>query len=139
METVNLVCIVMQEVRFVRFYKLDAVWLCKLTQIVRAEKEGIMLYWEYEPTYILVWNEKNIWASKSMEVPVYINVTSGEEYYNGISKGVFNVSDIGKTFVTERNRIPEDFFSEEELLAKEISEERLLLLYRQLFYSNLIQ
>lgn len=121
-----------------KFYKLDAVWLCKLTQIVRAESEGFMIYLEYEPTYVLVWDEKNIWERKNKEVPVYFNITSGEEFYNGISKGVFNTCDIGKTFVTERIHIPKDFFSDDEINAKKISEERLLLLYRQLFYSKLV-
>ena len=119
-------------------YKLNTVWLCKLTRIIRPKAEGIMVHLEYEPNYVLIGKVQVFGKDQSMEVPVYENITSGEEFFDGVTKGVFNVNDIGKTFVTERIRVPQNYFSREELKTGEITEERILALYKELFYSKIL-
>lgn len=128
----------MQEVTFVNFYKLNTVWLTKLTQVARSKPGGNMVIFDYEFNYLVV-KKSNIKGTELAEVPVYENPTSGEMYYEGTEKWMFTVRDIGKTYVTERIKVPEKFFSEEEIRTNRISEERLCFLYRELIFSKTLE
>ena len=119
-------------------YKLNTVWLTKLTLVTRSKPGDGLVIVDYEYNYLVV-KTSNMKGSELAEVPVYENPTSGETYYDGTEKWMFTVRDIGKTYVTERVKVPEKFFSEEEIRTNRISEERLCFLYRELIFSKTLE
>lgn len=122
------------------FYSLNQLWLCKLATVER-ERDILILCEDSLRTYLLI-SELTDTSSKVLEFnqlkdkrnqPDYHNL-SGQEMFSGTQRIMFTPKDIGKIFVMELKKIPDEYFTEEEKQSNEISKERVLELAKKLKY-----
>ncbi len=122
------------------FYSLNQLWLCKLATVER-ERDILILCEDSLRTYLLI-SELTDTSSKVLEFNQlkdkrnqsdYHNL-SGQEMFSGTQKIMFTPKDIGKIFVMELKKIPDEYFTEEEKQSNEISKERILELAKKLKY-----
>lgn len=122
------------------FYSLDQLWLCKLATVER-ERDILILCEDCLRTYLLI-SELTDTSSKVLDFnqlkdkrnqPDYHNL-SGQEMFSGTQRIMFTPKDIGKIFVMELKKIPDDCFTDEEKEKKVISKDRVLELAKKLKY-----
>ena len=120
------------------FYSLDQLWLCKIATV---ERERDILCEDCLRTYLLI-SELTDKSSKVLDFsqikdrknqPDYHNLY-GQECFSGTQRIMFTPKDIGKIFVMELKKIPEEYFTEEEKKSNEILKERVLELAKKLKY-----
>ena len=125
-------------------FKIENVWLCEVSFIYRRQNDNMMILYESESKYVLVMKEEacqngNVIPLKRrdylLEKAAYFDL-EGREYYHGTQKCVYNESDVGKTFVSERKSIPDEFLTEEEKETKTITAKRIAELQRRLQFHN---
>lgn len=125
-------------------FKLENVWICELIYVYRREEDNLLMLYESNSKCVLIMKEEacpneNVIQIKEqdylLEQKVYFDL-EGREYYHGTQKGVFNDSDIGKIFVSERTPVPEELLTEEEKETKIITAERIEELHRRLQFHN---
>lgn len=122
------------------FYKIENLWLCKLTAVSRREDDQRMtLYDDDSMTFLLLWKEDTE-SSKTVvdftkycmeKGPKYFNF-SGQEFYHGTMKAIFTPADIDKIFVTARTQVPSGYLSAEEIRLGEVSRDRVMELAKEL-------
>ena len=122
------------------FYSLDQLWLCKIATVER-ERDILILCEDCLRTYLLI-SELTDKSSKVLDFsqikdrknqPDYHNLY-GQECFSGTQRIMFTPKDIGKIFVMELKKIPEEYFTEEEKKSNEILKERVLELAQKLKY-----
>lgn len=125
-------------------FKLENVWICELSYVYRQKSDNMMALNESNSKQVLIMKEnaepkgKIVPINRSeylSEQPLYFNL-KGEEFYHGTQKGIFNVTDIGKVFVVEREHVSEELLTEEEKETQQISAERIEELHRRLQFHN---
>lgn len=125
-------------------FKIENVWICELTYVYRRQEDNLLMLYESNSKFVLIMKEEtcphgNVIHIKGqdylLEQKVYFDL-EGREYYHGTQKGVFNDSDTGKIFVSERMPVPEELLTEEEKETKTIVEERVKELHRRLQFHN---
>lgn len=122
------------------FYSLDQLWLCKIATVER-KRDILILCEDCLRTYLLI-SELTDKSSKVLDFsqikdrknqPDYHNLY-GQECFSGTQRIMFTPKDIGKIFVMELKKIPEEYFTEEEKKSNEILKERVLELAKKLKY-----
>lgn len=122
------------------FYSLDQLWLCKIATVER-ERDILILCEDCLRTYLLI-SELTDKSSKVLDFsqikdrknqPDYHNLY-GQECFSGTQRIMFTPKAIGKIFVMELKKIPEEYFTEEEKKSNEILKERVLELAKKLKY-----
>ena len=122
------------------FYSLDQLGLCKIATVER-KRDILILCEDCLRTYLLI-SELTDKSSKVLDFsqikdrknqPDYHNLY-GQECFSGTQRIMFTPKDIGKIFVMELKKIPEEYFTEEEKKSNEILKERVLELAKKLKY-----
>lgn len=122
------------------FYSLDQLLLCKIATVER-KRDILILCEDCLRTYLLI-SELTDKSSKVLDFsqikdrknqPDYHNLY-GQECFSGTQRIMFTPKDIGKIFVMELKKIPEEYFTEEEKKSNKILKERVLELAKKLKY-----
>lgn len=124
-------------------YSLNQLHLCKIATVER-ERDILILSEDTLRTYLLI-SELSELKDKDSKVldfnrlkdknnrPDYHNL-SGQECFSGAQRIMFSSKDIGKIFVMEMKKVPDEYFTEEEKENGRISKDRLGELARKVKY-----
>ena len=125
-------------------YNLENVWICELSFVYRREKDNILNLYESNSKCVLIMKDEWCLSSNIVNIKghdhlseqrVYFDI-EGNEYYHGTQKAIFNESDIGKIYVSERKPVPQNILTDEEKETQKISADRIEELNRRLQFHD---